>query len=129
MTSRRSHWGVASGINSLELGVLSPVESHSLLRKFRPDISEGDKDLLDIAELLGHLPLALHLAGSFLRRYRNTSQGIPGAYLANLQRPDLLSHCSMCEGETSPTGHDLHVAKTFAISFDQLQPQEWGDSL
>jgi tetratricopeptide (TPR) repeat protein len=129
VTSRRTQWSTTLGVQSLSLGVLTPSESIALLRKFRPDLSEDNPDLGGIAETLGHLPLALHLAGSFLKRYDQTSQGIPATYLAKIQQPDLLAHRSMTEGETSPNGHELHVAKTFALSFDQLDQDEAKDAL
>jgi hypothetical protein len=68
VTNRRGDWEVALGVKPLALGVLSRSESLSFLRKHCPD---ADKITLDqIAEELGDLPLALHLAASYLYRYR-----------------------------------------------------------
>jgi hypothetical protein len=72
---------------------------------------------------LGDLPLALHLAGSFLNRYKRAPFGKPAVYLERLRRGDLLSHPSL-QGkgaEISPTGHEAHVARTFALSFERLR--------
>jgi hypothetical protein len=70
VTSRRGQWSLALGVEALELGLLAPPESRALLHKHRPDLGEDHPALAAIAAELGHLPLALHLAGSFLRRYR-----------------------------------------------------------
>ncbi len=83
-----------------------------------------------IAANLGDLPLALHLAGSFLARYRDVMT--PAAYLAALQQPDLLQHPSLqglhLTPGLSPTQHDQHVARTFALSYTRLQPQDATDA-
>jgi hypothetical protein len=51
------------------LGVLNRAESVALLRKHRPDLTQSEAGA--IAAELGDLPLALHLAGSFLAHYRH----------------------------------------------------------
>ncbi|MEZ4707298.1 MAG: tetratricopeptide repeat-containing protein [Caldilineaceae bacterium] len=78
-----------------------------------------------IAEELGDLPLALHMAGSYLAEMQYDLT--PAAYLAQLRRPDLLAHESLQEGEFSPTGHELHVARTFALSMSQLAADDAAD--
>ncbi|MCU0838749.1 MAG: tetratricopeptide repeat protein, partial [Rhodospirillales bacterium] len=76
-------------------------------------------DLDAIAAELGDLPLALHMAGSYLKRYRHVAT--PAAYLAELQAPGLLDHRSLTGAlEHSPTKHEQHVARTFALSLDKL---------
>ena len=124
VTSRRGKWSKALGVQALPLGVLGRDESIALLRKHRPELSEDDPDLAAIAEELGDLPLALHLAGSFLEGYQHADFGTPVAYLAQLRRPDLLAHRSLTTGEFSPTQHEQHVARTFALSYDQLTVNE-----
>src|SRR5690606_8542159 len=50
-------------------------------------------------------------------------------YLEKLRGEDLLSHPSL-QGrgaEPSPTGHELHVARTFALSFERLDPEDAAD--
>ncbi|HEX7184147.1 MAG TPA: tetratricopeptide repeat protein, partial [Thermoanaerobaculia bacterium] len=84
-----------------------------------------------IAEELGDLPLALHLAGSFLARYAQSPFGQPSAYLEQLGRGDLLAHPSL-QGkgsEISPTDHEAHVARTFGLSFERLAPADPTDAL
>ncbi len=69
------------------------------------------------------------LAGSFLERYRHADVGAPAAYLARLRRPDLLEHRSLTGGDLSPTAHDQHVARTFALSHDRLDPADPTDEI
>ncbi len=127
VTSRRATWDVALGVQALPLGVLSRAESVALLRKFRSDLADDDADA--IAEELGDLPLALHLAGSYLRKYQHAIT--PKDYLTQLHDKALLNHPSLQgRGATfRPTGHELHVARTFALSYDRLDPADPTDAL
>lgn len=131
VTSRRDHWSLTLNVSALPLGVLARTESLTLLHKFRSDLSERDPDLNDIAAELGDLPLALHLAGSYLEHYRHSLIGQPAAYLAALRQPDLLKHPSLqgLKDSLSPTGHVHHVARTFAIGIDQLNVDDPVDVL
>ncbi len=116
LTSRRADWEATLGIPTLALDVLRRAESLALLREHQPDI---DSALLDaIAHELGDLPLALHLAGSYLARYRYTTDA--AGYLASLRQASPLHHQSLRGGVLLPTEHDPHVARTFAFSYDQL---------
>ena len=131
VTSRRSRWDPALGVKALPLDTLERPVSIELLRRFRPDVPAGDAALDGIAETLGDLPLALHLAGSFLARYKDASFGQPAAYLEQLRRGDLLTHPSL-QGkgsEISPTGHEAHVARTFALGYERLDPADPIDAL
>jgi hypothetical protein len=67
VTSRRSHWSPTLGVTALPLDLLPRADSIELLRRYRPDLAPDDPGLDAIAEGLGDLPLALHLAGSYLR--------------------------------------------------------------
>jgi hypothetical protein len=130
VTSRRAQWEATLGVQALPLGILQRGESLALLRHHRPDLSADEADLDAIAAELGDLPLALHLAGSFLARYRHAVT--PAVYLAQLQQPDLLDHPSL-EGrklsqELSPTQHEQHVARTFALSYNRLDPADPTDA-
>jgi hypothetical protein len=129
LTSRRAEWPSTLGVQAVALGILAPDESVALLRKHRPDLRPDDAALVAITAELGHLPLALHLAGSYLERYRYDPEGQPATYLAELRRPDLLSHGSLTAGDHSPTGHELHVANTFALSHGRLEPADPTDAL
>jgi hypothetical protein len=122
VTSRRVQWETTLGVRTLPLGILQRGESLALLRHHRPDLPADDADLNAIAAELGDLPLALHLAGSFLARYRQVVT--PATYLSQLRQPDLLKHPSLqgrqLTRDLSPTQHEQHVARTFALSYDRL---------
>jgi tetratricopeptide (TPR) repeat protein len=128
VTSRRGEWDPILNVEVLPLGVLGRAESVELLRRHVP---YAEVDLLDaIAAELGDLPLALHLAGSYLYRYRRAIS--PAQYLAQLQDPLLLQHPSFLEissSTLSPTEHVQHVGRTFALSFDRLKPADDRDAL
>lgn len=70
VTSRRSQW---QGANLITLDTLPPLESRQLLQQLaaQPNINNylSDADADQLAELVGHLPLALHLVGSSLKFY------------------------------------------------------------
>jgi len=68
----------------LPLDVLSSVESVALLQRLCPRLIAGEA--ARVAEALGHLPLALHLTGSYLQRYHTPVED----YLAALAA----RHCS-----------------------------------
>jgi tetratricopeptide (TPR) repeat protein len=130
VTSRRAQWEATFGVQALPLGILQRGESLALLRHHCPDLSTDDAELNAISAELGDLPLALHLAGSFLARYRQTVT--PAAYLAQLQQPDLLEHHSLqgrqLTPNLSPTRHEQHVARTFRLSYDRLDPADATDA-
>lgn len=117
VTSRRGVWSPALGLTAVPLSSLSPGESITFLQKLVPHILPEEAQA--IAAEVGYLPLALHLIGGFLRRYQQIS---PADYLAQLQDKNLLQHPSLQGRGTyrSPTGHELNVARTFALSFAQF---------
>jgi tetratricopeptide (TPR) repeat protein len=129
VTSRRDIWSLHVGVHKVSLGVLARAESLDLLCKHRPDLAPDDPALDALAKELGDLPLALHLAGSFLARYRHASSGEPAAYLKAVRHPDVLKHRSLTIEGASPTGHEQHVARTFALSYDRLQPSDDIDAM
>ena len=127
VTSRRQQWDPALGVSQLRLDVLPRKESVALLRRFVPDLAERDADA--IAAELGDLPLALHLAGSFLATYGRVVS--PTAYLNQLRDKQILDHASMLGrgASHSPTSHDLNVARTFAVSYERLDSTNETDIL
>jgi tetratricopeptide (TPR) repeat protein/transcriptional regulator with XRE-family HTH domain len=131
VTARRGSWDVALGVASLALDVLPRNESMEVLRRFRPDLPADDPSLDGIAQEIGDLPLALHLAGSFLRRYG--AEVSAGEYLARLREPGSLEHASLLGRglghERSPTGHVQSLAQTFAISHTRLNAAEPVDGI
>jgi tetratricopeptide (TPR) repeat protein len=127
VTSRNATWSRTLGVQAMRLGVLPRAESVALLRRHRPDLTAAAAEA--IAAEVGDLPLALHLAGSFLAAYRHAVP--PVQYLAQLRDRALLAHPSL-QGrgaEWSPTGHELHVARTFALSYKQLDAADDTDAL
>ena len=109
--------------------MLPRSESIELLQKHRPDLSADDPALNALAAELGDLPLALTMAGSYLAAYRY--EITPGQYLRRLSQKGLLEHVSL-QGKGSsysPTGHELHVARTFALSYEKLDPENPTDAL
>src|SRR3954447_20823309 len=89
ITSRRQEWGPTLGIKTVPLTTLPRPASTELLRRFRPDVPETETVFDSIAQELGDLPLALHLAGSFLQAYRASSFGQPATYLESLRQTNL----------------------------------------
>lgn len=131
VTSRRPDWNATLNVKTVPITTLPRPASIELLRRFRSDVPGDDPVLDSIAGELGDLPLALHLAGSFLQSYRNSPFGAPVAYLESLRKTDLLAHPSL-QGRgagISPTGHEAHVGRTFALSLDQLDPESTADAL
>jgi hypothetical protein len=127
LTSRRAAWDPVLGVSALALGVLPRAESVAFLCKFRPELPAADPDLHALAAELGDLPLALHLAGSYLHRYRHSVS--VAAYRDDLRRVDVVHHPSLQSGGISPTGHEQHVARTFALSLDRLDADDPTDAL
>jgi tetratricopeptide (TPR) repeat protein len=126
VTARRQHWPAALGVEVHPLEVLGEVESVALLRSHRPDRDISDAQLAAVAAELGFLPLALHLSGSYMARYR-VSMDVQH-YLGQLRVSHAVLHPSLINREVSPTGHVQHVARTFAVSVDQLEPSDATDS-
>jgi tetratricopeptide (TPR) repeat protein len=131
VTSRRAGWDPGLGVKAVPLRVLPRPASIELLRRFRPDVPKDHPILDALADELGDLPLALHLAGSFLQKYEHSPFGHPASYLEALRQEGLLRHPSL-QGRASPhlpTGHEAHVGRTFALSFERLDPEEATDAL
>lgn len=126
ITSRNPDWPGDLGVRPHALGVLSRAESIALLRQHRPDLGHEDADAL--AAELGDLPLALHLAGRFLARY--TRVLAPDAYLAELRSPRIFERLPLLKQDGKlPTGHERDVARTFALSYKRLNPDDAEDAV
>jgi len=122
ITSLQRNWPSDLGMKILPLDCLCRDESLQLLCKYHDDLSADNPDLNSIADELGDLPLALHLAGKFLERYRHASVGIPGVYLTKLRQVTPLRHLSLkSEGVTTSTNHIEHIERTFALAYEQLE--------
>jgi Domain of unknown function (DUF4062)/Tetratricopeptide repeat len=122
VTSRRAHWSPTLGVTALPLDLLPRLDSVRLLRRYRPDLAADDPGLDAIANKLGDLPLALHLAGRYLLAYRS-EVGLDD-YLAELAEPELIRHASLLGDDLdeapSPTRHVQSLAQTFALCLSRL---------
>lgn len=120
VTSRRGVWPLELPIKPLPLTVLERESSIRLVQRWASHLP--DEEASRIADAVGDLPLALQLAGHFLARHKRTSVD---DYIAQLS----LQHDSL-EGRYSrysPTGHELHVAQTFAVSYAELNEDDADD--
>jgi tetratricopeptide (TPR) repeat protein len=126
VTSRRQHWDVALGIYQQRLDTLPRTQSIDLLRKFRPDLSQDDPDLDTLAHTLGDLPLALHVAGSYLKRYQASVS--PAKYLEKLRSAPLQAF-ALRALNTTPTQHERDLALTLTASYQRLDPNDPTDTL
>ena len=126
LTSLQKEWAPGLQITAVPLTVLDPLESLLLLGRLAEHIDEADA--ADIAQEVGHLPLALHLAGSFLRRYRQIS---PASYILQLRSAGLVQHPSLRGHGTShsPTGHELSIARTYTLNWEKLDPADAVDAV
>ena len=119
ITAQSDQWPT---LTQIRLGLLSPAESRDLLQRLCTRLDDAEADA--IASDLGHLPLALHLAGSYLATYPHQS--------VEQYRKDLtIAHRSL-KGRgalRSPTRHNLDVEATFMLSFRQLDPNDTLDAL
>jgi tetratricopeptide (TPR) repeat protein len=98
----------------------TPEETDEARREAAGLLVEHPDSLADqIAAELGDLPLALHLAGSYLAHYGEA----PGRYLDRLIKARIDDE--LLEGhwlDDSPTDHDWCVHRTLKVSFDRLEP-------
>lgn len=125
LTSRRSDWPANLGLQSIGLKVFTPQESLKFLHELLPSLDRrgagGEVELKNLAEHLGHLPLALELAGRYLCKHpRLTIQN----YIAQLEY--VLDHRSMQNWNPelkSLTAHDLSLVQTFALSWELVQDE------
>lgn len=127
VTSRRARWDMALGVQVIALDVLDRADSVALLCKHRPDLAPDAPDLAAIADKVGNLPLALHLAGTFLNRYSYVVT--PADYLAQLRSTAPLAHRSFQGGGVSPTRHVQHIERSFALSYVRLSADDPTDSI
>ncbi|MBB6030224.1 tetratricopeptide repeat protein [Oceanithermus desulfurans] len=121
ITTRSRNWHAGLGLKTLALDEFSPAESLAFLRRWLPEARARDDELAELAERLGHLPLALELAGRYLHRLKTKAVS---EYLSELECA--LEHRSMKgwkPGLGNPTGHDLSLAQTFSLSWQRLESE------
>ena len=118
LTSRHNRWPKAMPLTHIPLRILPREVSISFLQQLAEHLTVEDADHL--AAEVGDLPLALHLAGSYLAQ--QMADVAVETYLVQLREARLLQHESL-QGEHarySPTGHEVNIARTFAVSMEQL---------
>jgi tetratricopeptide (TPR) repeat protein len=124
MTTRRHVWPPDLGLQIRRLDVLPRRESLSLLHKLAPRLIELPNTQLEaVAEQLGDLPLALDLAGRYLRERPNLT---PQGYLKELNRAGgALKHSSLLDWvqSGSPTAHETNLTAAFLLSWKQLDKE------
>ncbi len=116
VTSRRPAWDGALKVTAVPVGALSHDEGAALVRRLRPDVPEATPALRQVAEELEGLPLALRLAGGFLRRYRDSLS--LESFLEQIRSREVLEHAAALLGETEPAPASQQpppVARTFAL--------------
>jgi tetratricopeptide (TPR) repeat protein len=100
VTSRRTAWDGALRATVLPVGPLSRDESTALLHRLRPDVQETAPGLRQIADELEDMPLALRLAGGFLRRYRGSIS--LDSFLEQVRSREVLDQAAALLGENEP---------------------------
>ena len=118
LTSRRSQWPDIRNIYRLK--PLNQSDSLLLLRNYYRD--EDDNVLADIAVEVGHLPLALHIVGSYLKENRGMLS--PTDYLVELRQHPFEKDLLESDYEPTRTGQQHSIARTFSLSYQQLKPKE-----
>ncbi|MBN1813056.1 MAG: hypothetical protein JXA14_14565, partial [Anaerolineae bacterium] len=147
VTARRSDWPRDLGLERLRMPTFTVEESLAFLRRHLDETRATDVELKALHERLGGLPLALELAGRYLVQQRWL---VVGDYLEHLataslpkrrEKPTILQwlklrfkrrspshlptgHPSLTgwrEDLGNPTGHDLSVMRTFALSWEQVK--------
>lgn len=126
ITSRCAAWPSTLPIQTHPLDVLARATSSALLQELAPRLTATEA--ASISEEVGDVPLALHLAGSFLHRYERLT--IP-EYARQLRDQALLTHPSLQGRGTalSPTNHEHSMERTFALSYQRLNSHDSIDAL
>jgi tetratricopeptide (TPR) repeat protein len=121
LTARRAEWPVDLGLKQHPLDTLPRSESLALLRKLADRLEAVPADELEkLAARLGDLPLALDLAGRYLKRRGRLSVA---GYLKELAAAgSALEHESQTYWTNhSPTKHATSLVATFQLSWGQVQ--------
>ncbi len=120
ITARRRDWPLELGLAPLSLEVFSPEESRAYLRRYLQEGRAGDEDLDALAVRLGHLPLALRLAGRYLARLGRLTVA---EYVAGLD--DLFADPAMLNwrAESALKGHDLDLAASCLRSWQEVKEE------
>ncbi len=127
VTSRTTKWTADDVMAVLPLEPLQRQDSLALLQDILKDPQADPADLDEIAAELKDLPLALHMAGSYLRACHG--QINPREYLDALRKPRLLKRHWLEGGKYQPSGHDLEMGRALKVSLDGLDDDNPTDML
>lgn len=125
ITSRRSDWDAQMAADTISLDVFTPSQSRELLRKLAPRLNSiPDKELDEIGEKVGYLPLAIDLIGNYLRRLQYVT---PTRFLEEVSAMGAaLKHKALQTFSKPEHFVDqerwLNVVACFKLSWDQLKP-------
>ena len=120
--SRRTDWPLDLGLNSLPLEMFDETEGLNFLRQYLSEDRTSDEEIKALASRLGYLPLALELAGRYLNGHVHMTAK---EYLTQIT--EALNHSSMKRWRAdlgNPTGHDLDLLTTFALSWNSLDSKD-----
>lgn len=140
ITSRRQVWPIQLGIKDIPLTPLTRPASLSLLLSARPDAIKGNTDSVQIpshntqlaaadtiCSEVGDLPLALTLIAAYLEVRPNITLN---RYLTHLREYPFGNLALGAKLERDfPIRHTSSITSTFALSYDQLNPDQPNDAL
>jgi tetratricopeptide (TPR) repeat protein len=113
--------GVVSEQAIFRVDELTEEHSIKLFKKLAPHLEQiPDEKIKDVAEVLGHLPLAIDLAGRYLKHDKDLTL----EKYKELLNARSLDHLSLREyfspKELNPTRHIPSLYDTFALSWNEL---------
>jgi tetratricopeptide (TPR) repeat protein len=113
ITSRARDWGPLVGV--VDVDVWRPDESVEFLRKRlnRTDAADA-RAAAQVAELLGHLPLALEQAASYMRQ-----RGTP--YVDYIRLLESRTDRLLAEGAPTDLGYDRTVMTTWIVTIEEIR--------
>ncbi|MGV9856629.1 tetratricopeptide repeat protein, partial [Streptomyces sp. NPDC003442] len=121
ITSRLTYGWHELSATPLHLDVLSTPAAISLLRQLAGsergnEPSAADEQAEELADELGHLPLALEQAGAYIRRTRNTYSGYLRRFRSQAAR--MLN----TPGDGAP--HSITIARTWRVTLDIIADRD-----
>ncbi|HEU4322907.1 MAG TPA: tetratricopeptide repeat protein, partial [Roseiflexaceae bacterium] len=129
VTSRARRWPAGEGLLVRPLDVLERAQSVALLHALAARLSEGEAG--EIAEELGDLPLALHLAGSFLARSPSVdpTEFCERVRARTTDHPALQGHGDASAPTYRQQQRTSSLEAVFQISLERLDPHDPIDAL
>ncbi len=124
VTTRKQDWDKTYKMEFIGLSSFSRSESLALLTGSCSRLQECENTADEIADFMGDLPLALHLAGSYLNTFKSET---PMEYIQGLKsyKPSILHESLQGRGaKRSPTKHENNLYATFLRSFNKLVAED-----